>query len=95
MRWAQIVFGWPAIVAAAIFLISGAASRRAWLSAIGALLAVPPLSILGWAALFALVSNWISATLVWRRMRLVAAAFLLPFLFVSIRLAVLVVLAHR
>jgi hypothetical protein len=85
LSWPEVVFGWPAAIAALMMLIAGTAIRRWALAAAGALVALPFLFYLFgtplfryWAPVIVMV-NLASVLAVAKDRRWLAAAALVPF----------------
>lgn len=93
MAWAAI--GWPVLAAAIAAFGVAFFSRHTWAGLVGALIAVPlclylkDMPYLHWVTLAALGANFASAAALWRGRHDIAFAMLLPFMVMTVVVAIL------
>jgi hypothetical protein len=105
MSNSEIAHGWAPIIASSVGFGLAFGTRRVWFGFVAAVIAAPfclfasGYPLLHWVARVALGANFLSAYLIYRRRRDIAFAVLLPFMIITIVLAIFwardIVLMHE
>jgi hypothetical protein len=92
--WPAIVFGWPAVALASTAFALAFLTTRTWLGFIGASIGAPfcifasGFPLFHWLGLIALAASFLAAGLLYRGRPDIAFAALIPFMIVTVTLAV-------